>query len=42
MFLGLGLGLLAKGPLTLVLMGMPAFAWIVIYKEWNRMMMLPW
>ncbi len=42
MFLGLGLGLLAKGPLTLVLMGMPAFAWIVIHKEWNRMMMLPW
>ncbi len=41
MFLGLGLGLLAKGPLTLVLMGMPAFAWIVIHKEWNRMMMLP-
>ena len=23
-------------------MGMPAFAWIVIHKEWNRMMMLPW
>lgn len=42
MFVGLGLGLLAKGPLTLVLMGMPAFVWIVIHKEWYRVLRLPW
>ena len=42
MFAGLGLGLLAKGPLTLVLMGAPAFAWFVIYKEWGRVLRLPW
>ena len=42
MFLALGLGLLAKGPLTLVLMGAPAFFWIVIYKQWNRVLRLPW
>jgi len=42
MFAGLGLGLLAKGPLTFVLMGAPAFAWFVIYKEWGRVLRLPW
>ena len=42
MFAGLGLGLLAKGPLTLVLVGAPAFLWIVIYKEWKRVLRLPW
>lgn len=42
MFAGLGLGLLAKGPLTLVLMGTPALFWIVIYKKWNQVLRLPW
>ena len=42
MFAGLGLGLLAKGPLTLVLMGTPAFVWIVLYKQWGRVLRLPW
>lgn len=39
---GLGLGLLAKGPLILVLMGTPAFVWVVLYKEWGRVLILPW
>ena len=43
-FAGLGLGLLAKGPIALVLTGMPIFFWVLRHKQrwialWER---LPW
>ena len=43
-FIGLGLGLLAKGPVALVLTGMPIFFWVLRHKSrwiglWQR---LPW
>jgi 4-amino-4-deoxy-L-arabinose transferase-like glycosyltransferase len=42
-FAGLGLGLLAKGPLTIVLVGMPAFIWLCARKQWSHMWRtLPW
>lgn len=43
LFIGLGLGLLAKGPIALVLAGIPIFLWTVftgnIVNAWQR---LPW
>ncbi|MES2511293.1 MAG: phospholipid carrier-dependent glycosyltransferase [Pseudomonadota bacterium] len=43
LFIGLGLGLLAKGPIALVLAGIPIFLWTVftgnIVNAWKR---LPW
>lgn len=41
-FVGLGLGLLAKGPLVLVLFGLPAFTWIVFNQRWSALIRLPW
>jgi 4-amino-4-deoxy-L-arabinose transferase-like glycosyltransferase len=42
-FIGLGLGLLAKGPLALVLVGMPIFCWVVLRREWRALWQrLPW
>ncbi|OBU85124.1 ArnT family glycosyltransferase [Chromobacterium subtsugae] len=42
-FVGLGLGLLAKGPLDVVLVGMPIFFWVLIRNEWKRLWTeLPW
>ncbi|OHX17112.1 dolichyl-phosphate-mannose--protein mannosyltransferase [Chromobacterium amazonense] len=42
-FAGLGLGLLAKGPLDVVLVGMPIFFWVLIRNEWKRLWTeLPW
>lgn len=42
-FVGLGLGLLAKGPLILVLVGMPLFFWILVHRLWGRVWQsLPW
>lgn len=42
-FVALGLGLLAKGPLILVLVGMPIFFWVLIRNEWvNLWRQLPW
>lgn len=42
-FVGLGLGLLAKGPLALVLVGMPIFCWVVARREWRALWQrLPW
>ena len=43
-FVSLGLGLLAKGPIALVLMGMPIFFWVLRHKQrwialWKH---LPW
>lgn len=34
-FIALGLGLLAKGPLMLVLVGLPIFAYVLIKKKWR-------
>ncbi len=42
-FIGLGLGLLAKGPLAIVLVGLPIFFWALIRKQWvNLWNQLPW
>lgn len=42
-FVGLGLGLLAKGPIALVLTGMPIFIWIVWHQQWRAVWQrLPW
>ncbi|MBV8680357.1 MAG: phospholipid carrier-dependent glycosyltransferase [Aquitalea sp.] len=42
-FAGLGLGLLAKGPLAIVLVGMPIFFWVLLRNGWKAMWQrLPW
>ncbi len=42
-FIGLGLGLLAKGPIALVLTGMPIFVWVLTHNRWRLMWQsLPW
>ncbi|KMN76757.1 dolichyl-phosphate-mannose-protein mannosyltransferase [Chromobacterium sp. LK11] len=42
-FVGLGLGLLAKGPLAIVLVGMPIFFWVLLRMQWLALWRkLPW
>ena len=42
-FVGLGLGLLAKGPIALVLTGMPIFVWVLRHNRWRALWQcLPW
>ncbi len=42
-FVGLGFGLLAKGPIACVLLGIPLFFWVVWQKAWRRLWhQLPW
>lgn len=42
-FLGLVIGLLSKGPLTLVVCGLPIFAWVVWQKAWVELWRrIPW
>ncbi len=42
-FIGLGLGLLAKGPLVIVLAGVPVFLWVLLHNQWlNLWKQLPW
>ncbi|KJH65727.1 PMT family glycosyltransferase ArnT/Agl22, involved in glycosylation of proteins and lipid IVA [Chromobacterium violaceum] len=42
-FAGLGLGLLAKGPLAVVLVGMPIFVWVLVRNQWKALWReLPW
>lgn len=41
-FAGLGLGLLAKGPLVLVLFAVPALAWVAFQQQWRQLARLPW
>lgn len=42
-FVGLAIGLLAKGPLTLVLTGLPVFVWAVVGRQWRALLQaLPW
>lgn len=42
-FIGLAMGLLAKGPLALVLTGLPVFAWVAFTRQWQTLWScLPW
>lgn len=41
-FAGLGLGLLAKGPLVLVLFAIPALSWVAYRHQWRKLLRLPW
>lgn len=42
-FIGLGLGLLAKGPIALIVTGMPLFAWVLVRNQWRLVWQrLPW
>jgi 4-amino-4-deoxy-L-arabinose transferase-like glycosyltransferase len=41
-FLALGFGCLAKGPVSVVLVGLSLAAWIVMTKEWRALRKLPW
>lgn len=42
-FVGLGLGMLAKGPIAVILVGMPIFFWVLIRKQWLQLWQrLPW
>lgn len=42
-FVGLGLGLLAKGPIALVLVGMVVFFWVLLRNDWSNLWLrLPW
>lgn len=42
-FIGLGLGLLAKGPVAVVLSGMPIFFWVLLRNQWRNLWeRLPW
>ncbi|MCL9685806.1 ArnT family glycosyltransferase [Legionella maioricensis] len=42
-FIGLGLGLLAKGPLAVVLVGLPIFFWVLLRNQWVSLWkQLPW
>lgn len=42
-FVGLAIGLLAKGPLTLVLTGLPVFLWVALTRQWQTLWQsLPW
>ncbi len=43
MFLGVGLGLLAKGPITIILTAPPIFVWVVVNGEYkNLLTRIPW
>lgn len=42
-FIGQGLGLLAKGPIAVILTAMPIFTWILLRKQWRALWLnLPW
>ena len=41
-FVGLGLGLLAKGPLAVVLVGIPVGLWTLWHWQWRALAWLPW
>lgn len=41
-FVGLAIGLLAKGPVAVVLTGIPIFLWIVVGNRWRQLLRLPW
>ncbi len=41
-FVGLAIGLLAKGPLALVLIGGPLTLWVAWRRQWNDLRRIPW
>lgn len=42
-FIGLGIGLLAKGPIILVLVGLPIFVWLCLRRQWGQLWRrFPW
>lgn len=42
-FLGLAIGLLSKGPLALVVCGLPIFAWVLWQRQWIQLWQrIPW
>jgi 4-amino-4-deoxy-L-arabinose transferase-like glycosyltransferase len=41
-FVGIAVGLLAKGPVAVVLTGIPIFLWIVVGNRWRQLFRLPW
>ena len=41
-FVGLAIGLLAKGPLVLVLVGGPIFLWVIWHWQWRELAKVPW
>lgn len=41
-FVGLAIGMLAKGPVATVLTVMPIGLWIVIGRRWSKLSVLPW
>jgi len=41
-FFGLAVGLMAKGPVALVLTGIPIFLWLLIGNRWSVLTRLPW
>ncbi|KAA1174379.1 glycosyltransferase family 39 protein [Marinobacter salinexigens] len=42
-FVGLAVGLLAKGPLVIVLTGLPVFLWVMATRQWNLLYRaVPW
>ena len=41
-FVGVGLGLLAKGPIALVLFTLPVAFWIAINHQWRLLLTIPW
>lgn len=41
-FLGLAIGLMAKGPVAVLLVGIPIGAWILIGNRWRYMARVPW
>lgn len=41
-FIGLGLGVLAKGPLILLLCAIAALLWVVFTRQWRQLWCLPW
>ncbi len=41
-FVGLAVGMLAKGPTAIVLTGIPIFLWLLIGNRWYHLARLPW
>ena len=41
-FAGLAIGMLAKGPVAVVLTAIPVLTWVFIGKRWRRLRKLPW
>lgn len=41
-FAALGVGLLAKGPIAVVLTGLPVVTWMLAGRQWQRLLYLPW